>query len=83
MQISWDPLQFDLTQPTFPVVQVAAGATGVASSLETYNPAAPAAVERTLTMVPVQMHWHVVSEHSLDGKYVRPPHCSGSRSSPL
>ena len=71
VQISWDPLQFDLTLDQFPVVQVGPGATGVASSLETYNPSFPSRPERTLTMVPVQMHWHVVSEHSVDGRYVR------------
>ena len=75
MQISWDPLQFDLTLDQYPVVQVSPGATGIASSLETYNPSFPSAPVRSLTMVPVQMHWHVVSEHSVDGKYVR-PRCS-------
>eukprot|EP00892_Ulva_mutabilis_P002098 jgi/Ulvmu1/1188/UM108_0016.1 len=68
-QISWDPRQFDLTRDEFPLVQVGPGATGIASSIQTYDPNFPSPAERTLTMVPVQMHWHVVSEHSLDGRY--------------
>ena len=69
VQINWDPTQFDLTVDQFPKVPILAGANSITASQEFYNPQAP--VDRFITMIPVQMHWHVVSEHSLNGNYVR------------
>lgn len=66
MQMNWDASSaFDITDKTsFP--RIPAGGKAIRDVIE--HPDTP--VDRMLTMVPEQMHWHLTSEHAWDGMLV-------------
>ena len=66
--MNWDSsTAFDMSDRSqFPAVP--AGGTGLRDAL--LNPSATP--DREVSMIPVQMHWHVTSEHSWQGMLVRP-----------